>query len=136
MSQQPSSPPLEDPLRWVLAAAEAADDKLGTDTTIVDVGNVLGITGHFIISTGRNRRQVRAIGEEIEAQLTGAGGPKPLRVEGSDDYEWLLLDYGDFVVHVLDSDARAYYDLDRLFGDQPRVPFTPAPRSPDQPADA
>ena len=113
-------------LEWVLAAARAADDRLGTDITIVEVGDVLAITGHFVIISGRNARQVRAIAEEIEDQLMMLDGPKPLRVEGRDDYQWLLMDYGDFIVHVFDAPSREYYDLDRLWSDQPLVPFTPA----------
>lgn len=93
---------------------------------------MLAITGHFVIVTGRNSRQVRAIGEAIEEDLTLAGGPKPLRVEGKDEYQWLLMDYGDFVVHVFESSSREYYDLDRLWSDQPRVTFeAKAPASAD-----
>ena len=118
-----------DDLRWVLAAAKAADDKLGTDISIIDVGTVLAITGHFVIVSGRNTRQVRAIAEEIEEQLFILDGPRPLRVEGKEEYHWLLLDYGDFVAHVFDVDAREYYDLDRLWSDQPKVAFEATPRT-------
>jgi ribosome-associated protein len=99
---------------------------LATDVVIIDVAAVLAITGHFVVASGRNQRQVRAIAEEIEEQLTRLDGPKPLRIEGRDEYQWLLMDYGDFIVHVFESDAREYYDLDRLWSDQPRVPFEPA----------
>ena len=120
---QPDATADIDPLHWVLAAAEAADDKLATDTVIIDVGDVLAITGHFLITSGRNPRQVRAIAEEIEEQLFLLDGPKPITVEGRDEYKWLLMDYGDFVVHVFEAEAREYYSLDRLWSDQPRVPF-------------
>lgn len=107
--------------RWPIAAARAAEDRLGTDTMVIDVGDVLAITEFFVITTGGNNRQVRAIAEAVEEQLTEQGGPKPLRIEGLDAMEWVLLDFGEFVVHVLHDDARAYYQLERLWRDQPRV---------------
>lgn len=93
---------------------------------MIDVGAVLSITQYFVIVTGRNTRQVRAIAEEIEEQLFLSDGPKPLRVEGRDEYQWLLMDYGDFIVHVFDTESREYYDLERLWSDQPRVAWEPA----------
>lgn len=115
-----------DPLTWALEAATAADDKLGSETVIIDVGDVIGITGHFVITSGRNTRQVRAITDAIEERVADAGGPRPLTVEGRDEYRWVLMDYGDFVVHVFDADAREYYSLDRLWSDRPRVPLPTA----------
>lgn len=109
-------------IHWPIAAALAAEEKLAEDTVVIDVGEVLGITGHFVLATGRNERQVRAIVEEVERSLTEVGGPKPRSVEGREDNVWVLMDYGDFVVHVFETDARAYYDLDRLWSDRPRVP--------------
>lgn len=109
---------------WVVAAARAAEDKLAADIVIIDVANVLAITGHFLITSGRNARQVRAIAEEIEEQLTRLDGPKPIRIEGRDEAKWLLMDYGDFVVHVFDEDSREYYDLERLWSDQPQRRWT------------
>lgn len=107
--------------RWPIAAAQAADDNLGTDTLVIDVGDVMSITEFFVITTGNNNRQVRAIAESVEEQLTIADGPKPKRIEGLDGLEWVLLDYGDFVVHILHADAREYYQLERLWRDQPRL---------------
>jgi len=106
---------------WVRAAATAASDKLGEDTLVIDVGAVLGITGYFVITSGRNHNHVRAIADEIEQRLASAGGPRPARIEGRTEAEWLLMDYGDFVVHVFSKSARDYYDLERLWSDQPRV---------------
>ena len=118
---------LDTELEWVQAAARAAGDKLGENTIIIDVGEVLAITGYFLITSGRNVRQVRAIADEIEEQLGILDGPKPTRVEGRAEAEWLLMDYGDFVVHVFEASAREYYDLERLWSDQPRVPWAEAP---------
>jgi ribosome-associated protein len=115
--------PADEDLAWALVAARAADDKLGTDTVIIDVGEVLGITGWFVITTGRNARQVKAIAEAIEADLVDAGGPRPRRSEGRDEFSWVLIDYGGFVVHVFDSEARSHYGLDRLWSDRPHVAF-------------
>jgi len=102
-------------------AARAADDKLAMDTIVIDVGDVLAITDHFVITSGSNPRQVRAIVEAVkETMLTGADR-KALRTEGTDSYEWVLVDFGDFIVHVFHDEMREFYDLERLWGDRPRV---------------
>lgn len=113
--------PADEDLAWALVAARAADDKLGTDTVVIDVGEVLGITGWFVITTGRNARQVKAIAEAIEADLVEAGGPRARRSEGRDEFNWVLIDYGGFVVHVFDTESRSHYGLDRLWSDRPHV---------------
>ena len=102
-------------------AARAASAKLGTDTVALDVHDVLAITDAFVITSGRNRRQVLTIAEEVEAQVKAVNGPVPLRVEGLSDAQWVLLDYGDFVVHVFLDEVRRYYDLERLWGDSPLI---------------
>ncbi len=104
-------------------AGEAADAKLGTDTLAFFVGDVLGITDWFLVTSGANARQTRAIAEEIEEALTVAGGPKPIRIEGLDTGEWVLMDYGIFVAHVFTSEARGFYELERLWDDVPRLSF-------------
>ena len=93
---------------WAKTAARAADEKSATDVVILEVGPVL------------------AIAEEIEASIGENGGPKPLRVEGLSDRQWILLDYGDLVVHVFLEETRAYYDLERLWADVPRVAWQQA----------
>lgn len=80
---------------------------------------MLGITDHFFICSAPSDRQVRTIAEEIERQLKDAG-QRPLRSEGKAETGWILIDYGDFVVHVFNDEARAYYDLERLWKDAPR----------------
>ena len=111
---------------WASHAARAADDKLGRDTIIIDVGDVLSITDFFVISSAPTSRQVRAIAEEIEEQLTILDGPKPIRVEGRGDNRWILMDFGGFVVHILDDEYRAFYDLERLWSDCPRIDWLDA----------
>jgi ribosome-associated protein len=106
---------------WVITAAQAASAKKAENTIVLDVGGVLAITDAFVITSGNNRRQVLTIAEEVEAQVKAVGGPAPMRIEGLTDGQWVLLDYGDFVVHVFLEDVRRYYDLERLWADAPVV---------------
>ena len=102
---------------WCAVAARAAWSKGGEDTIVLSVGKVLAITDAFVITSGTNARQVRTIAEEVEERVKGAGGPAPLRTEGLDDARWVLVDYGDFVVHIMLSEARQFYQLERLWSD-------------------
>jgi ribosome-associated protein len=108
-------------LGWVRSAARAAASKTDAETVVLSVGDVLSITSWFVVTGGRNARQVKAVAEEVEAQVAAAGGPKPIQIEGLDSLRWVLLDYGDFVVHVLVDEAREYYALERLWSDVPRL---------------
>ena len=117
---------------WAVAAARAAASKTEEPTLVLDVGEVLSITSYFVITGGRNARQVKTVAEEVEAALAADGGPRPLRTEGLDSLRWVLLDYGDFVVHVLLDEARQYYELERLWADVPRVDWA----EPDEPGQA
>ena len=113
---------MADPIeRWAVLAAQAASSKKGTDPVVLSVGDVLSITDFFVIVSGSNPRQVRTIAEEVEAQVRAEGGPSPLRVEGLDDLHWVLVDYGEFVVHVFLQETRDYYELERLWADVPTV---------------
>jgi ribosome-associated protein len=114
---------------WVVTAAVAAGSKTDDDTVVLDVGEVLGLTSWFVVTSGRNPRQVKAIVEEIELQVAESGGPRPLRVEGLDAREWVLIDYGDFVVHVFMDESRRFYDLERLWSDVPRLDWRAAAAS-------
>lgn len=105
---------------WCEAAARAASAKKGTDTVILDVGPLLEITEAFVITAGSNPRQVRTICEEVERQIKTAGGPSPIFIEGLDDATWVLMDYGEFVVHVFGEETRSFYDLERLWGNADR----------------
>jgi ribosome-associated protein len=112
--------------QWAVLAARAAASKNGTDPVVLAVGDVLAITDAFVIVSASNTRLVRTIAEEIELQIRDAGGPKPLRIEGLDDLRWVLVDYGEFVVHVFLQETRDYYELERLWSDVPRVEWEPA----------
>jgi ribosome-associated protein len=107
--------------RWAVLAAQAAASKKALDPVILAVGDVLAITDSFVIVSATNTRQVRTIAEEIELQVGAAGGPKPLRIEGLDDLHWVLVDYGEFVVHIFLQETRDYYELERLWSDVPRI---------------
>ncbi len=114
--------------RRAVTAARAADDKKAEDTIVLDVGDIIGITEAFVITSGSNTRQVRTICDEIEAALKREGGVAPRNTEGLDDASWVLLDYGDLVVHVFLAETREYYDLERLWTDAPRIAWEPTGR--------
>jgi ribosome-associated protein len=105
---------------WTAVAANAAAAKTSDDVVVLSVGDVLGIADAFVITSGNNVRLVRTIVEEVEKQVKEAGGPAPRRIEGLADAQWVLMDYGDFVVHVFLDEVRRYYDLERLWSDVPR----------------
>ena len=114
----------------MMVAAGAACSKTDDPTVVLDVGDLLGITDHFVITSGTNVRQVRTIAEEVERRVKEQAGDSPRYVEGLDDARWVLLDYGQFVVHVFLEEARQYYNLERLWADAPRVeqPFSQSQR--------
>jgi ribosome-associated protein len=112
----------------VSIAALAADSKQGEDLVALDVSGPLPLTDVFLLVSGRNERNVQAIAGEIEDKLIEAGA-KPLRREGRVEGRWVLLDFGDIVVHVFHEEDRLYYSLERLWKDCPVIPLelpTPA----------
>jgi ribosome-associated protein len=113
--------PTEDVRSRSILAARAAAAKNGADTLVLEVGPIIGITDIFVITSGRNVRQVKTIAEEVEKKLKDEGHPGPIRTEGLHDASWVLLDYGDFVVHVFLEETRDFYNLDRLWADAPRL---------------
>ncbi len=102
-------------------AVAAMDEKQGTEISLLDVSELLVITDAFVIATGRNRRHILSLSEHLHETLRDLHDRRPIRREGLDDATWVLLDYGDVVVHIFDADTRAYFDLDRLWGDAPRL---------------
>jgi ribosome-associated protein len=112
---------IDDDARWPIEAARAADAKSADDVVVLEVGPVLALCSHFVIASATNTRLVRTIADEVEARIADAGGPRPIRIEGRDDLHWVLMDYGDFVVHVFLDETRRYYDLERLWADVSRV---------------
>jgi ribosome-associated protein len=107
--------------RAVLAAT-AASDKLATDLVALDVSDQIALTDVFLICSGRNERMVQAIADEVEERLL-EDGAKRLRQEGRADGRWILLDFGDIVVHVFHEEERLFYQLERLWRDCPLIPL-------------
>lgn len=107
----------DDRMRWAL---HAAAEKKAIDLTVLDLRGVATFTDFFIISTGANKRQMQAIADEIVEQLKRRGSPAA-RVEGYQAAEWILVDYGDFIVHVFEEKARRFYDLEYLWREAKRL---------------
>jgi ribosome-associated protein len=107
--------------RLAVLAAQVADAQKGTDIVILAVGEVLSVADYFVVVSGSNRRLVGALVEEIEAQCRQATGRSPLRVEGAREQQWVLIDYGDVVVHVFLDETRDFYEIERLYTDVPRI---------------
>ena len=103
-------------------AARAALDKKAADLTVLDVQGVSSVTDYFLVCSGKSTPHVRTIIDAIRTELK-AEGIRPLHAEGKPESGWVLLDYGDVLVHVFLEDTRAYYALERLWGDAPSVPI-------------
>ena len=108
----------------VRRALHAAAEKKALEPTVLDLRGISTFTDFFLIFTGANRRQVQAISDEIVEQLKRNGTPAA-RVEGYQNAEWILIDYGDFVVHVFEEKARRFYDLERLWREASRLNLSP-----------
>jgi ribosome-associated protein len=102
----------------------AALEKKALDLTVLDLRGIASFTDFFVITTGTNRRQCQAISDEVVEQLKRSG-TRAARVEGFQTAEWILIDYGDFVVHVFDEKARRFYDLERLWREARRIDISP-----------
>jgi ribosome-associated protein len=109
--------PLDD---RILMAIASAGEKKAIDTVVLDLREVATFTDYFVLVSGANQRQVQAISDGIAEHLKVAGTPVA-RIEGYKTAEWILLDYGDFIVHVFDEKARKFYDLERLWRESKRV---------------
>ena len=119
--EAPRGPHSEFVAALVNAAVMAAEDKLGRDTVMLDLRELVDSFDALVIASGRNDRQVRAIAEEIERLVDIALDVKPNHVEGWTSAEWIALDYGDVIVHVFDETAREYYDLEHLWNAAPAL---------------
>jgi ribosome-associated protein len=105
----------------VQLAVRCASDKKGIDIKVLDLRQVASFTEFFILASGANQRQVQAIADEITEQLKKQLGTRAIRVEGYSAGEWVLLDFGDFIVHIFNKEAREFYDLERLWRDAQKV---------------
>jgi ribosome-associated protein len=106
--------------RKVRRAARAALDKKAIDLTVLDVQSVSSVTDYFLVCSGRSAPHVKTIADAIRAELKDEG-MRPLHAEGQAESGWVLLDYGDVLMHVFLEDTRAYYGLERLWGDAPTL---------------
>ena len=113
------SAPVE-PDEAVMIAARAANDKKAADIALLDLREIASFTEFFLICTGSNPRQVQAISNAVEEELRKVR-KRPLHIEGYSSAEWILLDYGDFIVHVFSAASRRFYDLERLWRDAKRI---------------
>jgi ribosome-associated protein len=105
----------------VKLAIASASEKKAFDITALDLREVTSFAEFFVIASGSNQRQVQAISDEIDEQLKKQLQVRPIRIEGYNSAEWILLDYGDFIVHIFEQKAREFYDLERLWRDAKKV---------------
>jgi ribosome-associated protein len=107
--------------RQLRRALEAAVSKKASESVLLDVRALAGFTDYFLICHGSNPRQIQTIAEEVDRSLSTTG-LNPLHTEGMEHAEWVVLDYGSFVVHIFSEKARRFYDLERIWQKAPRVP--------------
>ena len=120
-AQGHDSLPDDDTRAVAVVAARAADEQKGTNTTVLHVGDVLGVTEYFVITGASNRRLVRRLVDDIEEKVREATGRSPVRSEGVQEQQWVLIDYGDVVVHVFLEEVREFYEIERLYRDVPVI---------------
>ncbi len=112
-----------------LAAARVADETRGTDIRVLDLRSLTPMVDYFVVATGSSRRQMHAMADEIEATLKKDFQERKRGAEGYEEGRWIVLDYGDVMVHLFDAEARGYWDIDHLWSDaaQVSVPLPGAP---------
>jgi ribosome-associated protein len=110
----------------VAGAVQAALDKKAVDVVVLDLRKASGFTDYFVICTGTNPRQIHAISDGVEETLRKVFGERPTLAEGVRKSEWILLDYFNFIVHIFSRECRAFYDLERLWGNAERIEFADA----------
>jgi ribosome-associated protein len=109
--------PQSESLELATAIARIIDDKKGTDIIVLPVGDVVGITEYFVVASASNARLVGAVTDAVLGEFRESLGRGPLRSEGTREKQWVLIDYGDVVVHVFVDDARRFYEIERLYKD-------------------
>ena len=106
---------------FAIEIARIADDKKADEVLVLNVGEVLGITEYFVLSGASNPRLVGAIADEVTSQMRERYGRSPIRTEGIREQMWVLVDYGDVVVHVFAEETRRFYEIERLYKDVPKI---------------
>lgn len=107
--------------KLALACRRFADDKKAEDIAVLDVRGLSTVTDYFVIATATSEPHLRAVADEIVEQVREKHGQRPRAVDGSVRAAWMVLDYGDVIVHLMRSETRRYYDLEGLWSDAPRV---------------
>jgi ribosome-associated protein len=118
----------QDALHRALTAAQVADEYRGRDIVVLDMRQLTPMFDYFVLASGTSRRQLHAISEEIDHALEEGLGDRRLGIEGYQESRWILLDYGDVVIHLFEPKTRDYYALEQLWGHARRVPFEPRDR--------
>ena len=118
-----TSAPTNDSLDLAVLTARIIDDKKGSDILILHVGDIVGITEYFVIASASNVRLVGAIVDSRLGEVRETIGRGPLRSEGVREKQWVLVDYGDVVVHVFADEARRFYEIERLYKDLTPIPW-------------
>lgn len=113
--------PVPSSLELALAAAETAEDNRGRDLVILDMREISPMCDYFVIATGTSRRQLHAMSEAIDDRLGLEMGDERLGIEGYRESRWILLDYGNVMIHLFDAETRGYYALENLWGEAPQV---------------
>src|SRR5271166_1857233 len=116
-------------LQLALTAAKVAEENRGRDIVVLDMRELTSMFDYFVLATGASRRQLHAISEEIDHALEDRMGDRRLGIEGYEESRWILLDYGDVVVHLFEPETRGYYALEELWGEAKRVPLEEGPLS-------
>ena len=101
-------------------AIAALEDKKAEDVRVIDIGDVSVLADYFIIASGNNRIQVQAMADEVEERL-GRAGAIPKQIEGYQAGNWVLLDFGDVIIHIFDAQNRLFYDLERIWKDETQI---------------
>lgn len=127
-SEAVSATPTNQALQRALIAARIAEENRGRDVVVLDLRHLSEMFDYFVLASGTSRRQLHAMSEEIDRVLEEELGDRRLGIEGYEQSRWILLDYGDVVVHLFDPETRAYYALEDLWADAHRVPL-PAGRA-------
>jgi len=127
LEETPIAVPPKDARALALLCAEVAYEKKAEAIVILDVEKILSIACSFVIATAGTRKQLQAVADSLQERLRPLG-LRRRGVEGYEEGRWVLCDYGDVIVHVFTPEARGYYDLETVWGDAPRIPFTPPKR--------
>lgn len=116
-----TDPSMVEPRDLAVAAARIADEKHGSNIVVLSVGDVLAVTEYFVIVGAPNQRLVRTLVDEVEVNVRDRTGRSPVRMEGVAEQQWVLIDYGDVVIHIFLDEIRQYYEIERLYRDVPAV---------------